>query len=74
MGILLEYIVGRPASISNFEGCLEVLRRLHERKVLLNDSNRFNFLVDNEQIIWICDSPHARENAKSIHSVALAAI
>jgi hypothetical protein len=55
MGILLEYVAARPACISDLERCLEVLKRLHELGVLMNDTNRFNFLVTGGERVLICD-------------------
>ena len=57
MGILLEYISARSGlSSNNLKVCLNALRKLHELKILLNDTNKFNFLVSIDgQRALICD-------------------
>jgi hypothetical protein len=56
MGILLEYIPARPGLSSDLKVCLKTLQRLHEFKILLNDTNKFNFLVSIDgQRALVCD-------------------
>lgn len=63
MGILLEYVPGNPARVSDLEGCLEVLRRLHEMGILMGDTNRFNFLVLGGGKVLICDFANSHLDA-----------
>ena len=57
IGVLMEYIpAARHGTVADLGVCVAVLRRLHELKILLGDTNRNNFLVspDGEQAV-ICD-------------------
>jgi hypothetical protein len=57
IGILLDYIPARRVFTSiNSEICLHVLRKLHQLNILLNDNNKFNFLVSADgSTAFICD-------------------
>lgn len=53
----MEYIPARPVLTSaDSKVCLDALRKLHQLKVLLNDNNKFNFLVSvDRSSAFICD-------------------
>ena len=55
MGILLEYIPSRSGDSADFDVCLDVLRKLHNLKIVLNDVNKHNFLVVEDGKALICD-------------------
>jgi hypothetical protein len=56
MGVLLEYIPKRPASITDLGACLNALQKLHTLDILLNDTNKFNFLAkDDSPEVLVCD-------------------
>jgi predicted Ser/Thr protein kinase len=66
MGILLKYVDARPGCVSDLDRCLEVLRKLHGLGILLNDTNKFNFLVaDDGQKVFICDFANAELNTNA---------
>lgn len=49
MGILMEFVPDtRRGTLDDFQVCLAVLRKLHELKILLGDTNRNNFLVSSD--------------------------
>jgi hypothetical protein len=68
MGILVEYITNaRRATVADFEVCVAVLRRLHELKVLLGDTNRNNFLVSADgRSAMICDFAGSELDANDV--------
>jgi len=45
MGILIEYLEGRPPTKNDFDSCSRALRRLHSRGWAHRDINRDNFIV-----------------------------
>jgi hypothetical protein len=55
IGILVEYISDtRCATIEDLDVCLDVMRRLHQLRVLHNDVNAYNFLI-RDGCCWLCD-------------------
>jgi hypothetical protein len=65
MGILLDYIPARRVFTSaNSEICLHALRKLHQLNILLNDNNKFNFLVSADgSTAFICDFSNSQMDA-----------
>jgi RIO-like serine/threonine protein kinase len=51
----LEYVPARPGVPADFDVCLDVLRKLHQLKIVLNDINKHNFLVVDGGKALICD-------------------
>lgn len=62
IGILLEYVPARPGTPADFDVCLDVLRKLHDLKIVLKDINKHNFLVDGARAL-ICDFADCLANA-----------
>jgi hypothetical protein len=64
MGILLEYIPAWPGLSSDLKVCLKTMQLLHKFTILLNDTNKFNFLVSNDgQRALVCDFPDSTLDA-----------
>ena len=47
MGLVLEKVEGRPATIEDLSHCRSVLQHLHDHGLLHGDINRYNFIVQN---------------------------
>ncbi|KAK3681923.1 hypothetical protein LTR37_020766 [Vermiconidia calcicola] len=62
MGILLEKLEGRFASIDDLTACEEVLRKFHAVGLIHGDVNRYNFIVDDSDgSVKIIDFEHAED-------------
>lgn len=62
MGLLLEKVEGRFASIDDIGKCKAALQQLHKLGLRHGDVNRYNFLVDADRVKLI-DFEHTHENA-----------
>ncbi|PPR02903.1 hypothetical protein CVT26_009748 [Gymnopilus dilepis] len=63
MGFLLEFIEGRRAGVEDLEGCQKALKRLHSRRILHGDVNRFNFIVSEGGRIYLIDFANSKLDA-----------
>lgn len=59
MGVLLEKVNGEFASIEDQGKCED--RRLHGMGLIHGDINRYNFLVDSDEIVRMVDFEHAED-------------
>ena len=63
IGLLLEKVEGRHASIGDLPKCKKVLHKLHSMGLVHGDINRYNFIVDqtSDRVVMV-DFEHAEES------------
>ncbi|OBT70198.1 hypothetical protein VE03_00056 [Pseudogymnoascus sp. 23342-1-I1] len=56
-------IEGRPANLGNLEICKATLQRLHDKRILHGDCNRYNFIVGADDKVTLIDFDNAKVDA-----------
>lgn len=65
IGVLLEKLEGRPASIADLPLCTKAVETLHKAGIIHGDVNRFNFMINDEShTARLVDYEHAEVYSK----------
>lgn len=60
MGLMMEFVQGRPANEDDLVRCREALEWLHRLGILHGDVNRHNFIVEESGTVRMIDFMHAK--------------
>ncbi|KAK4502976.1 hypothetical protein PRZ48_006403 [Zasmidium cellare] len=61
VGMLLEKLEGRHASIDDLQSCLDTLKRFHELRLVHGDVNRHNFIIGEDGLAKLIDFEHVED-------------